>query len=163
MSSDYKKTLEVERKFLVDGDFMPYVHKSVRIIQGYLNTAPERTVRVRIKDEKGYLTIKGASSTSGASRYEWEMEIPVSEAKELMKLCEKGVIDKTRHLVDAGAHTYEVDVFHGENEGLIMAEIELSSEDESFIRPDWLGKEVTGNRRYYNSMLMKQPYKEWGK
>lgn len=161
MSSDYRKTLEIERKFLVDGDFMPFVKESVHIAQGYLNTTPGRTVRVRIKGDKGFLTIKGPCSESGASRYEWEKEIPVSEAKELIKLCEEGIIDKTRHLIDAGKHTYEVDVFHGENEGLVMAEIELSSEDESFIMPDWLGKEVTGDRRYYNSMLMKHPYRTW--
>ena len=157
MNSDYRQTLEIERKFLVDGDFMPFVKESGHIAQGYLHTTPGRTVRVRIKGDKGFLTIKGPCSKSGASRYEWEKEIPVSEAQELIKLCEPGIIDKTRHLIDAGKHTYEVDVFHGENE----AEIELSSEDENFIRPDWLGKEVTGDRRYYNSMLMKHPYRTW--
>lgn len=155
--------MEIERKFLVDGDFMPFVKKSIRITQGYLSTAPGRTVRVRIKGDKGFLTIKGPASPSGLSRFEWEKEIPVTEAQDLLKLCENGVIDKTRHLVDAGRHTYEVDVFHGANEGLIIAEIELSAEDEAFIRPSWLGQEVTGDRRYYNSMLMKNPYKEWGK
>lgn len=152
---------EIERKFLVNGEFMPFVTKSTRITQGYLSSVPERTVRVRIKGEKGYITIKGIGSDSGASRYEWEKEIPVSEVDDLLKICEPGVIDKTRHHVVAGKHTYEVDEFYGENQGLIVAEIELSSENEDFIKPEWLGTEVTGDVKYYNSMLMKHPYTKW--
>lgn len=152
---------EIERKFLVTGDFKLYAHKATHITQGYLNSAPERTVRVRIKNDKGFITIKGISSASGASRFEWEKEIPVYEVQELLKICEPGVIDKTRYLVNIGSHTFEVDEFYGDNEGLTIAEVELSSEDEAFEHPIWLGEEVTGDVRYYNSMLMKSPYKNW--
>ena len=152
---------EIERKFLVKGDFKPFVTKQTRIVQGYLSSVPERTVRVRIKGEKGFLTIKGIGSESGASRYEWEKEISLEEAQDLLKICEPGVIDKIRYLVKAGEHTFEVDEFFGENQGLIMAEVELSSEEEAFEKPAWLGEEVTGYTRYYNSMLMKNPYKHW--
>lgn len=152
---------EIERKFLVAGDFKQYARKSEHIVQGYLNSTPERTVRVRIKDDKGYMTVKGISSQSGVSRFEWEKEIPVNEARELINICEPGVIDKVRHLVDVGEHIFEVDEFYGDNEGLVLAEIELSAEDEEFAKPDWLGEEVTGDIRYYNSMLMKNPYKGW--
>ena len=152
---------EIERKFLIKGDFKPFVYKSVLILQGYLCSNPERSVRVRIKDDKGFITIKGSSSESGASRYEWEKEIPVEEAQELLKLCEPGVINKVRHLVKADPYIYEVDEFHGDNEGLIIAEIELPSEDAVFPKPEWLGEEVTGDLRYYNSMLKKTPYTTW--
>ena len=152
---------EIERKFLVAGEFKPLAKKATRITQGYLSSVPERTVRVRIKGEKGFITIKGIGSASGASRYEWEKEIPVAEVEELLKICEPGVIDKTRYLVEAGEHTYEVDEFYGDNEGLVVAEVELSSEDENFAKPEWLGEEVTGDVKYYNSMLMKNPYKNW--
>ncbi len=152
---------EIERKFLVAGDFKPFAHKATRIVQGYLSSVPERTVRVRVKGEKGYLTIKGIGNASGASRYEWEREVPVNEIEELLKICEPGVIDKTRHLVTVGSHTFEVDEFHGENEGLVLAELELASEGEAFESPAWLGEEVTGDVRYYNSMLMKQPFTSW--
>lgn len=152
---------EIERKFLVAGDFKQYVRKSEHIVQGYLNSTPERTVRVRIKGDKGYMTVKGISSQSGVSRFEWEKEIPVNEARELINICEPGVIDKVRHLVDVGEHIFEVDEFYGDNEGLVLAEIELSAEEEEFAKPDWLGEEVTGDIRYYNSMLMKNPYKGW--
>ncbi|HRZ42203.1 MAG TPA: CYTH domain-containing protein [Bacteroidales bacterium] len=152
---------EIERKFLVKGDFKPFSQKQTRITQGYLSSVPERTVRVRTKGEKGFITIKGIGSQTGASRYEWEKEIPAEEVNELLKICEPGVIDKVRHLVTVGKHTYEVDEFFGENEGLVVAEIELSSEDEAFSKPDWLGEEVTGDVRYYNSMLMKNPFKNW--
>jgi len=152
---------EIERKFLVKGDFKNLAVKSTRIIQGYLSSVPERTVRVRVKGDKGFITIKGIGSTSGASRYEWEKEISTTEANELLAICESGVIDKTRFLVKAGPHTFEVDEFYGENEGLTVAEVELSSESESFERPEWLGEEVTGDARYYNSMLMKNPYTKW--
>ena len=118
-------------------------------------------VRNFVKGEKGYITIKGKGNDSGASRYEWEKEIPVDEVKELLKLCEPGIIDKTRYLVKAGEHTFEVDEFYGENEGLVMAEVELKDENENFIKPAWLGEEVTGDVKYYNSMLMKHPYTKW--
>ena len=152
---------EIERKFLVAGEFKGLAKKATRITQGYLSSVPERTVRVRIKGDKGFITIKGIGSASGASRYEWEKEIPVAEVEELLKICEPGVIDKTRFLVEAGEHTYEVDEFYGDNEGLTVAEVELSSEDENFVKPEWLGEEVTGDVKYYNSMLMKNPYKNW--
>ena len=153
---------EIERKFLVKGDFSGEVYQSQRIVQGYICSSPERSVRVRIRGDKGYLTIKGASDADGMSRYEFEKAITPEEAGQLLKLCEPGTIDKVRNLVKAGAHTFEVDVFHGENEGLVMAEIELTDASEEFIHPDWLGEEVTGDRRYYNSMLSKQPYSHWG-
>ena len=152
---------EIERKFLVKGDFKADSFKATRITQGYLSSVPERTVRVRVKGEKGYITIKGKGNDSGASRYEWEKEIPVDEVKELLKLCEPGIIDKTRYLVKAGEHTFEVDEFYGENEGFVMAEIEFKDENENFIKPAWLGEEVTGDVKYYNSMLMKHPYTKW--
>ena len=152
---------EIERKFLVKGDFKPFVQRETRIIQGYLSSVPERTVRVRTKGEKGFLTIKGIGNESGASRYEWESEISTEDAKSLLAICEPGVIDKTRYLVEVGNHTYEVDEFYGENDGLTVAEIELDSEDEAFEKPEWLGEEVTGDVKYYNSMLMKYPFKNW--
>ena len=149
---------EIERKFLVSGDFKQEACDSFRLVQGYISTDPDRTVRVRIKGEQGFLTIKGQSSEDGLSRFEWEKEIPVSEALELMNLCVSGVIDKTRYLVPCGNHTYEVDVFHGANEGLVLAEIELTDEQEMFEKPSWLGEEVTGDMRYYNSMLSLHPF-----
>ena len=152
---------EIERKFLVKDGYKQFAFTSIRIMQGYLSSVPERIVRVRIKGEKGYITIKGLSSLSGISRYEWEKEIPVDEARELLTMCEPGVIDKTRFLVQVGSFTFEVDEFYGENEGLVIAEIELNSEEEFFEKPSWLGEEVTGNRRYYNSMLAKTPFKLW--
>lgn len=152
---------EIERKFLVDGDFKPYSFKTIRIVQGYLSSVPERTVRIRVKETKAFLTVKGKTDNSGVSRYEWEKEIPVDEAKELLKLCEPGVIDKSRYLVKVGAHVFEVDEFYGENEGLVIAEIELKSGDEPFEKPEWLGKEVTGDACYYNASLIKSPYKSW--
>jgi adenylate cyclase len=152
---------EIERKFLVIGEFKQFASKNTRIIQGYLSSIPERTVRVRVKGDKGFLTIKGIGSDSGASRFEWEKEIPTSEAEDLMKICEPGVIDKTRFLVVAGSHTFEVDEFYGENKGLTLAEIELNSEEEAFEKPVWLGDEVTGDVKYYNSMLMKNPFTKW--
>ena len=153
--------VEIERKFLVRGDFMPGVVSATRVTQGYICSAPGRTVRVRVRGGKGYLTIKGASDEKGMSRYEFEREIPLADAERLVELCEPGLIDKTRYLVPHGGHTWEVDVFHGANEGLILAEIELSRKDEPFDRPAWLGEEVTGDRRYYNSMLTKRPFSEW--
>ncbi len=153
---------EIERKFLVkDNSFREEAIKQTRIVQGYLSSVPERTVRVRIKGEKGFLTIKGIGSKSGTSRYEWEKEISVKDAEELLEICEPGVIEKIRYIVQNGKHDYEVDEFFGENEGLIIAEVELASEDEAFNKPAWLGEEVTGYTRYYNSMLMKKPYRSW--
>ncbi len=152
---------EIERKFLVNGEFKQLAHKETRITQGYLSSIPERTVRVRTKGDKGFITIKGIGNASGASRYEWEKEIPVEEVRELLKICEPGVIDKTRYQVKAGPHTYEIDEFYGENQGLIVAEVELGSENETFEKPAWLGQEVTGDVKYYNSMLMKHPFTKW--
>ena len=152
--------IEIERKFLVkDNSFLDDFSRSNRIVQGYLSSHPERTVRVRIKGENGYLTIKGKSE--GFSRYEWEKEINFEEAEKLLQLCESGVIDKIRYDVIVGTHIFEVDVFYGENEGLVLAEIELQTEDETFEKPNWLGKEVTEDIRYYNSYLSKNPFKTW--
>lgn len=152
---------EIERKFLVIGEYKSLAFAKSRIVQGYISSARGRTVRIRIRDDKGYLTIKGASNASGTSRYEWEQELSLPEAEELMKLCEPGIIDKTRYLVRSGRHIFEVDEFYGENEGLVVAEVELASEDEAFVKPDFIGEEVTGDIRYYNSQLMKKPYKMW--
>lgn len=153
--------LEIERKFLVKGDFKQYASAYEEVVQGYLSSVTGRTVRVRIKGDKAYITIKGKSNESGVTRFEWEKEISITDARELLKLCEPGIIDKVRYYIRSGRHTFEVDEFHGENEGLTIAEIELYSEDEQFEKPDWLGKEVTGDRRYYNSSLTKLPYTKW--
>lgn len=152
---------EIERKFLVRGEFKHLAYKETRITQGYLSSVPERTVRVRTKGDKGFITIKGMGNASGASRFEWEKEIPAEEVRDLLKICEPGVIDKTRYQVKAGPHTYEVDEFYGENQGLIVAEVELGTENETFEKPEWLGEEVTGEVKYYNSMLMKHPFTKW--
>ncbi len=153
---------EIERKFLVTStDFISESTISNRIVQGYLNSNPERTVRIRIKGNKGFITIKGKGNESGTTRFEWEKEILVAEAEQLLLLCEKGVIDKTRYEVPFGRHIYEVDVFYGENDGLIVAEIELKNENDAFQKPNWLGKEVTGDNRYYNAYLSNMPYKDW--
>ena len=153
---------EIERKFLVkDDSFKELAFSFSRIAQGYICSTRGRTVRVRIRDDKGYLTIKGPAGENGLSRYEWEKELPLTEAQELMKLCDPGMIDKVRYLVQCGKHVYEVDEFHGDNEGLVVAEIELASEDESFEKPDFIGEEVTGIVKYYNSFLMKYPYSKW--
>ena len=153
--------VEIERKFLVAGEFKAEATSAKRITQGYLCAVPERNVRVRIKGDKGFITVKGQGNASGATRFEWEKEITVDEVKELLELCEPGIIDKTRYEIPVGDHTFEVDEFYGENEGLVMAEVELSSEDEEFSRPAWLGQEVTGDPRYYNAALMKTPFKSW--
>lgn len=153
---------EIERKFLVLSDaFKAATVIQNRIVQGYLNSDPERTVRVRIKGNKGFLTIKGKGNASGTTRLEWEKEIPVSDAELLLPLCEKGMIDKIRYEVPVGKHVYEVDVFSGDNDGLIVAEIELNTEEEFFEKPSWLGKEVTGEAKYYNAFLSNSPYKNW--
>ena len=154
--------LEIERKFLVrNDDYKRQAYDSSRICQGYICRGHGRTVRVRIRDQRGYLTIKGPSNADGISRYEFEKEITLDEAQQLMQLCESGRIDKTRYLVKSGDHTFEVDEFYGDNEGLVIAEVELQSEEESFEKPDFIGKEVTGDRRYYNGHLSKIPYCVW--
>ena len=154
--------VEIERKFLViSEEFKTNASHKHQIAQGYLNSNPERMVRIRIKGESGFLTIKGKGNQTGMTRFEWETEISLSEAKPLLALCEKGVIHKTRYEVEVGKHTYEVDVFSGENEGLIIAEIELNDENETFLKPNWLGKEVTNDNRYYNAYLSQNPYKNW--
>jgi adenylate cyclase len=155
--------IEIERKFLVVGDFKSQAVKSYLITQGYLCSVPERTVRVRIMDTSAFLTIKGKSNLSGLSRFEWEKEIALNEAKELMKICEPGIIEKKRYKVVYQGQLYEVDEFFGENEGLILAEIELENENTTIIKPDWLGEEVTGKAEYYNAMLRKNPYRSWKK
>lgn len=153
---------ETERKFLVSNHrFADEATHKTTIAQGYLNTHPERTVRIRIRGDDAFLTVKGKTNESGLSRFEWEKPIGVEEAKKLLGLCEPGVIQKTRYMVPAGRHHYEVDVFEGENRGLIVAEIELSSEAESFEKPVWLGPEVTGESRYYNANLIKNPFGSW--
>lgn len=153
--------LEIERKFLVRGDYKSLSVSHSHIVQGYICSERGRTVRVRMRDKQGFLTIKGPSSTGGLSRYEFEKEISQDEALSLLRLCEPGMIDKIRWLVPVGEHIFEVDEFFGENEGLVVAEVELGSEDEEYERPDFLGEEVTGDRKYYNSSLRKFPYKKW--
>jgi len=156
--------VEIERKFLVNStDFKEQASAKNQIAQGYLNSNPERTVRVRIKGESGFLTIKGKGNESGTTRLEWETEIPLAEAKPLLALCEKGIIDKIRYEITVGKHTFEVDEFFGENEGLLLAEVELHDENESFEKPSWLGKEVTNDARYYNAYLSKNPFSSWQK
>ena len=153
---------EIERKFLVKNDaFKKESFNQTKIVQGFLSTVPERTVRIRIKGDKGFITVKGIGNESGTSRFEWEKEISIQDATDLLKISEPGVIDKTRFNVKSGEHTFEVDEFYGENEGLTVAEVELTSENENFNKPSWLGEEVTGQVKYYNSMLMKNPYKDW--
>lgn len=155
-------SLEIERKFLVkNDDFKKEAHQKKRIQQGYLNADIIRTVRIRIADEKAFITIKGKSNASGTTRFEWEKEINKKEAEQLLDLCERPIIDKTRFFVKAGHHIFEIDEFYGDNQDLIVAEIELNSENESFQKPLWLGKEVTGNKKYYNSSLIQNPFKNW--
>ena len=154
--------IEIERKFLVTSeDFKAESFQKTRIIQGFLNTDPDRTVRIRLKGKQGFLTVKGKSSHDGLRRFEWEKEISKTDAKALLDLCEKGVIDKIRYEVKQGYHIFEIDEFFGDNEGLIIAELELKHENDSFETPLWLGKEVTGDIKYYNSKLSQTPYKTW--
>ena len=153
--------LEIERKFLVAGAYKALATSSSRIRQGYISSARGRTVRVRLRDDRAYLTIKGPSMDGGLSRHEYEYAIPKEDAPGLLALCEGGIIDKTRWLIPAGEHTFEVDEFHGDNQGLVVAEIELRNADEQFPRPEWLGEEVTGQRRYDNSQLREHPYCHW--
>lgn len=153
---------EIERKFLVKShDYRKEAQKTEEIIQGFLSSVPERTVRVRMVDKIGWITVKGIGNASGTTRFEWEKEIPGSEAKSLLDLCEPGRIAKTRYYIRRGTHTFEVDEFHGENKGLVIAEIELEEETESFEHPSWLGEEVTGQNKYYNASLSKLPFSKW--
>ncbi len=151
---------EIERKFLVKGDEWRKLGKGTVYRQGYLSTVKERVVRVRTIDDKGYLTIKGI--TTGATRLEFEYEIPVKDANQMLdELCERPLIEKTRYVVEYGGLTWEIDEFAGENQGLILAEVELSSEDQQIELPDWIGEEVTGDPRYFNSNLIKHPFTRW--
>ena len=154
---------ETERKFLVVGEFKSLSYNATRIQQGYIASNNGRTVRVRIRGDKGYLTIKGPSGLKGITRYEFDTEIPLDDARELMEICEPGIIDKTRYLVKSpdGRHTWEIDEFYGDNEGLVLAEVELSHESEEFLKPDFIGREVTGDRRFYNSHMRSYPFKLW--
>ena len=153
---------EIERKFLVKSvDFKKEATDSFKIAQGFLNTNPARTVRIRIKGQQGFLTVKGKSNDNGTTRFEWEKEIPAEEATQLLALCEEGIIEKMRYLIPVKNHTFEVDEFFGENEGLLIAEVELQHENEPFDKPNWLGEEVTGQTKYYNSQLSQKPYKTW--
>ena len=154
--------LEIERKFLVlDDSYKHEAFSNSHIRQGYICSERGRTVRIRIRDERAYITIKGPSLDGGLSRYEFEQEIPFEDAEKLMTLCEPGIVDKTRWLVKSGDHTFEVDEFHGDNDGLVMAEVELHDVSETPIMPHFIGEEVTGDRRYYNSQLRKNPYRLW--
>ena len=154
--------IETERKFLVRNDsYKDMASASHRLAQGYICREGGNTVRIRLWDDTAFLTIKGAGNAGGMSRCEWEMEIPVEDARDLFLLCRNGIIDKTRYIVPYKGKIFEVDEFHGDNEGLVVAEVELRSEDEAFGKPSFLGKEVTGERKYYNSSLMANPYKNW--
>ncbi|SFN23248.1 CYTH domain-containing protein [Paenimyroides ummariense] len=154
--------LEIERKFAVKStNFLANAKESYKITQGYLNTDKNRTVRVRTKGNKGFITVKGISSADGLSRFEWEKEIDIKDAEALLLLCEDFVIDKTRYLVPFGAVVFEVDVFDGANKGLIIAEVELQTTDQQFEKPDWLGDELTGDERFYNAYLSNVPFTSW--
>ena len=154
--------LEIERKFIVINDsYKTMAFQSDRIAQGYICREGGNSARVRVRGNKGYITIKGPSLDGGLSRFEWEKEISVAEALDLLKLCHDGIIDKTRHLVKCGEHIFEVDEFFGDNEGLVVAEVELGDVNEKFEKPDFIGEEVTGDKRYYNSRLTRYPYKSW--
>ncbi len=154
--------IEIERKFLVRSDAYKMQATAIdHIRQGFLNTDPHRTVRIRITGSDGYITVKGITDKSGLRRFEWERPIPFDEARKLLQLCEPTIVEKKRYNVPFGKHIYEVDEFQGANLGLIIAEIELTSEDETFEKPDWLANEVTGDIRYYNSQLTRQPFNTW--
>ncbi|TXE13236.1 CYTH domain-containing protein [Seonamhaeicola algicola] len=154
--------IEIERKFLVKNtNFKAQATNKTKIVQGFLNTHKARTVRVRIKGDVGFLTVKGKTSESGLSRFEWEKQITLNEATSLLNICEPGVIDKIRYEVQVKNHTFEIDEFFGDNQGLIVAEVELNDENEAFEKPSWLGDEVTGNVKYYNSQLSKHPFCNW--
>jgi len=156
------KEVEIERKFLLrNNDFKKEAFKKERIVQGFLSSVPERTVRIRLIADTGFITVKGIGNASGTTRFEWEKEISKQEAEVLLKICEAGIIDKERYFVKAGEHTYEIDEFALDNKGLQMAEVELKNEHESFEKPNWLGDEVTGQKKYYNSSLVKNPFRNW--
>ena len=155
-------SVEIERKFLVkNNDFKNESYSEKYIKQGYLNSDKNRTVRIRITNEKAFMTIKGKSNTTGTTRFEWEKEIKKEEAEDLLLLCEPGIIEKTRYLVKVGHHIFEVDEFYGDNEGLVIAEVELNNESETFTKPIWIDEEVTGDIKYYNSSISKTPFKDW--
>lgn len=154
--------VEIERKFLVkNDDFKSESHTHKNIKQGYLNSDKNRTVRIRIADDNAFITIKGKSNEAGTTRFEWEKEIKKQEAEDLLLLCEPSIIEKTRYLVSVGVHTFEVDEFYGDNKGLVIAEVELKTESEIFTKPNWLGREVTGDKKYYNSSISIRPFKDW--
>ena len=154
---------EIERKFLVKGDFKADAFQKFPIKQGYLALSGVNVVRIRVKGNKGYLTVKTALEEGTIKRNEWEYEVPAADAEEMLLMCEDAIIDKTRYLIRVGSHIFEVDEFYGENEGLLIAEVELEDEHEAFEKPDWLGDEVTGNVRYYNSFLSIHPFSGWSK
>jgi len=154
--------IEIERKFLVKNkDFKNLSYKEEVFKQGYLNSDKTRNVRIRVTNDKAFLTIKGASNASGTTRFEWEKEINRQEAEQLLLLCEPTIIEKKRYYIKNDDLIFEVDEFYADNQGLILAEIELNNEHQKFKKPDWLGKEVTGNKEYYNSYLSKNPFKNW--
>lgn len=154
--------LEIERKFAVKStNFLANAKESYKITQGYLNTDKNRTVRVRIKGNKGFITVKGISSADGLSRFEWEKEINIKDAEALLLLCEDFVIDKTRYIIPFDAVVFEVDVFEGANKGLVVAEVELESTEQQFEKPEWLGEELTGDERFYNAYLSNVPFSSW--
>ncbi len=156
--------LEIERKFSVKStNFLANAKESYKITQGYLNTDKNRTVRIRIKGEKGFITVKGLSSADGLSRFEWEKEINIKDAEALLLLCEDFVIDKTRYLIPFDTIVFEVDVFEGANEGLVIAEVELETTDQQFDKPEWLGQELTGDERFYNAYLSNVPFTSWSR
>ena len=154
--------IEIERKFLVkDQSYENEVVTSRAIKQGFLSTDPNRTVRIRVEETRGFITVKGISTDGGVSRFEWENPLSKAAAEALFKLCLPGKIEKTRHVVSVGSHLFEVDVFGGDNQGPIVAEVELSDPNQAFEKPAWLGVEVTGEKKYYNASLSQHPYKDW--
>lgn len=156
------KNTEIERKFLIlNLEFKKEAFKKERIIQGFLSSVPERTVRVRLIADAGFITVKGIGNESGTTRFEWEREISRQEAESLLEICEPGIIDKERYFVELGGHIFEIDEFALDNEGLVMAEVELKNEEDLFEKPHWLGEEVTGQKKYYNSSLVKHPFRHW--
>lgn len=154
--------IEIERKFLVRGDYKSQAYSQQKVVQGYMaSNSAGPSIRIRIKGDEGFITVKGATNDAGLSRFEWEKEISVEDAQQLLALCQPGVIDKVRYCIQVGNHVFEVDEFHGQNQGLVVAEVELGAEDEAFEKPVWLGQEVTGDKRYYNSRLIDNPYSMW--
>lgn len=154
--------IEIERKYLVKSDvYKKSAYKKYSIMQAYLVTDDVRTIRVRTKGEKAYITVKSKTNESGLSRFEWEYEIPLEDIEGLLIVCQPGIIEKTRYEIEYEGHIIEVDEFSGENEGLVVAEIELETEQEEALLPDWIGEEITGVKKYYNSHLRETPYKSW--